>query len=791
MNNSETITRRSLIKLMALASPAFSAYIPLATEAEPIRLFGKKQKAAAHQDSRSAHPRLFYDAASLDRMKRMLAANADADGALKKRGDALLAEEFYPETVAEIGGGQQANYHTPATQIAEMGITLGLLFQLTGDERYAEKLRGAMLYYGKYARWAGPGLAQRRPPWHSELDTTTFSFGYAAGYDALHAYLSKADRKTIAGAMVRLGLAPTLEDWILPGARIHSLDSMGHNWWGVCVTGAGLCALALLGDDARAQEWIDAVDAGFVQWFNYAGNVLQNRMPTFERSGPSYEGVNYTNYGVNEYLHYRLAWTNTFPGRQAAQLEPLNGVASFFLQTMYPAAAGFYSVNFDDAPLHLDATETILLLVACGLGTPDGARYLKLVQTHPQGPLLDLLRQHTLPTADGDAPLTTIYPHMGWATMRTSWENDATLLAVKSGYTWNHAHADAGTFMIFHKGVPLAIDSGTCSYARPEYTSYYRQSRAHNVILFNGEGQPAEDIDYGCKFPGRTHALVDGLGLKYVYADATGPMARWFTRNYRNWLWSGDTILVMDDVWARADGRLDWLLHFGGDYTVNADGSVMLKNGAAAAQVEFLYPAVTCREETGLADHDPDTKIPYLAFSPVSRERLQQFLVAICLNPDAAPKYEFLQGLNYIGVRATAAQGVDETYLNIRAIEGSIAESSMIAVGEWTTDAYILSVSRPAPGAKPTRYFVSDGSYLRKGEKSLIESLSKLTACWSSGEKLEVFTDGGPASVQLAAERHPRSVFWNAQPVAAASYDRKKRLVSLVRADGENFDDES
>ena len=64
-----------------------------------------------------------------------------------------------------------------------------------------------------------------------------------------------------------------------PGARIHSFDSMGHNWWGVCVAGGGLCSLALLGDEPRAPEWIDAVDAGLVQWFNYSGNVLHNRMP--------------------------------------------------------------------------------------------------------------------------------------------------------------------------------------------------------------------------------------------------------------------------------------------------------------------------------------------------------------------------------------------------------------------------------------------------------------------------------------------------------------------------------
>jgi len=727
---SETMTRRGVLKLMALAGPAFwGAGSPAAGQA-PGDAAGKKAS------GEGGRPRLFYNAASLERLKKMLAAHAEADAALKKRGEELLAADFYPESVAEEGGGQQANYITPATQMAEMGLTLGLLFRLTGEARYAEKVRDAMLYYGQYERWAGPELIERRPPWHSELDTTTFSFGYACGYDALHGWLKREERYRIVEAMVRLGVTPTLEDWILPGERIHALDSMGHNWWGVCVAGAGLCALTLVGDDERAQGWIDAVDAGFSQWFSYEGNVLQNRAPTFEPSGPSYEGVNYTNYGVNEYLRYRLAWMNTFPERQPEEIGPLDGLAGFFLQTLYPAAGGFYSVNFNDAPQRMDATETILMLAACGLGTADGARYLKLVGTHPEGTLLDLLRRGTTLEASGDAALTTIYPEMGWAMLRDSWKPDATLVAMKSGYTWNHAHADAGTFEIFHKGAPLVIDSGTCSYGRPEYTSYYRRSRAHNVILFNGEGQLEEDLEYGCKFPGRMHSLVDGQGLKYVYGDATGPMARWFTRNYRHWLWSGETILIFDDVKAHEAGKMDWLLHFGGGYTANADGSVTLKNGAAEARVEFLYPGVSLREETGLADHDPDRKVKYLAFSPAAETRVQQFLVAISLNPEAAPKYELLQGQDYIGVRTTTAASVEETYLNVRAIEGSIALSSMITPGEWVTDAYLMNVKRPAAGAAPVRYFVSDGSYLRSGGKSLIESLSKLTACWSGGEKV-------------------------------------------------------
>lgn len=766
-------SRRDVIKLMTVAGAAMCRPISLLADMAP----GQITDAAGNAAQQTVHPRLFYNAASVERLRQILAADAAMDAGFKRRGAELLAAALIPESVAMRGQGQQANYGEPGAQMSEMGLTLGLLFQLTGDKRYAGKLREAMLFYSNYVRWTGQSFEHRTPPWYSELDTAKFSFGYAAGYDALHAVLSDADRKTISETMVRMSVLPTLDDWVMPGRRIHSFDSMGHNWWGVCVAGAGLCALALLGDDARAQGWIDAMDAGFEQWFNYRGNVLQNRVATFERTGPSYEGVNYTKYGVTEYLHYRLAWQNTYPGRKAAHMEPLDHIARFFLYTLYPASGASMAVDFNDSSLEVDATETMLLLIACGLGSPEASQYLKLVHSHRPSTLISLLRQCPLPPALSDAPNSCIYPDMGWAMMRSSWENNATLLAMKSGYTWNHAHADAGSFILFKQGAPLIIDSGTCAYDRQEYHDYYCQSRAHNVILFNGAGQPPEDFLSGCKFPGHMYSMIDGLGLKYVYADATGPMARWFSRNYRHWLWSGDVILIIDDVCAHAPGQLDWLLHFQGKYSAAPDGSVSLKNRRAEAVVKMIYPPATLREQTGLADHDPDTKVPYLAFSPTAPMQSARFITAICLNPDAVPKFDVLEQQNYLGIRIQTADAVEELYLDLRAVHGP--NTVDIQVGDWVTDAYLLHFKRAnLDDQAMQRFFLGDGSYLRYKGKSVIESLSKLTACWAPGEPLEIFSDNTSAPIQVFAESAPRSVKWNHRAVTGR-YDHESKLVSL------------
>lgn len=767
----EPISRRNLIKLMLLAGPMISRPISLLADVVP------SASAAGRNDQLPSRPRLFYNSVSLEHLRQAFVSDAAAYDALKKRGEELLKADFIPESVAMSGPGQQQNFAAPGDQMSEMGLTLGLLYHLTGDKRYATKLQEAMFYYARYARWTAPSFPRRSPPWFSELDTAKFSFGYATGYDALHDVLSDADRKKIAEVMVNMAVLPILNDWVLPGTRIHSLDSMGHNWWGVCVSGAGLCALALLGDDTRAQGWIDAMDSGFKQWFDYQGNVLQNRVATFERSGPSYESVGYTDYGVHEYLYYRLAWQNTYPDRKAARMEPLEHLARYFLHTLYPTSTGFHTVNFNDSSPEADSSTTVLLLVACGLGTPEASRYLEIVRSQMQRAMFSLLRQYPRPPVPAEVPNSCAYPEMGWAMLRSSWEKDATLLAMKSGYTWNHAHADAGSFVLFKQGAPLITDAGHCAYYRPEYTTYYRQSRAHNVILFNGSGQSEEDLFRGSKFPGRLHSLIDGLGLKYIYADATGPMARWFSRNYRHWLWSGDVIFIFDDVRAHTAGQLDWLLHYSGEYSTHPDGGVRVKNGKAEAVVKMLFPLAQVREEMGLADNDPKTKKTFLAFSPDAPAQSYQFITAICLNPNAMPEFEVVQEDDYIGVRMRTADSVEECYLNLRAIEtpGTIR----IQIEDWVTDAYLLHFKRAISGDRlPERFFVTDGSYLRRKDRSIIESLSKITACWSVGDSPEVFSNGASHAIQIAAERAPASVQWNGRRVAAP-YDERTKLISL------------
>lgn len=746
-----------------------------------------------------ANPRLFFTQEKIQRLKQRIENDlriADGWRQIKRRADRQLTEELVSKEYAEGGSGQHGNYGRPSSQMASMGANLGLAYRVTGDEAYARKLRDALLHHGHLSRWAGD--AHRTPPWHSELNTARFCFGYAVGYDCLRDFLSDSDRETIAQSMIRLGIEPTLNDWVLGGKRIHALDSMGHNWWSVCVAMAGLAAVSLEGDVPQAEAWVRDVTDAFPEFFYYQGNVLQNKSPNFDRYGAFYESVNYADYALSEYLLFHLARTNALGRSEGSEISLLESVGDFFVHTSYPTHDDMLSVNFGDSSLHATGEETIRLLLANGYDQPSYHWYLGRTDPELNDPIALVYDcRESVPNPPKALPTSKLYPDIGWAMLRSSWDDDATLLATKSGFAWNHAHPDAGSFVLFHRGKPVLIDSGNCSYGRREYSSYYRQSKAHNVILIDGQAENPEACggpDRGVTTPGSLHHLIDASGLKYVFADATGPTAWKFSRNYRHFLWIDDVILIFDDIRAHEAGQLEWLLHYDGTIR-EKDSSLVITNGDARVVVRSLFPEeMQVVEKIGLKDHDPDTKVPYLALTPEERTRETKFVTAIVPVQDDAnwnmPDIESLESQNALGVRIRRSDTVTDVWLNLMADGRRMHRNSNNIIDGWDTDAYLIALTRPAEAneATPdsiTRCFAACASYLRKDGTVMLDSLSKVYTVFTCGQPhMQVTLQGQPlVRASIHTPTAPRTVTLNAEAVTPF-YNEDSRMLRLPPIDG-------
>ena len=135
---------------------------------------------------------------------------------------------------------QHENYGDACGPFCGNMLNLAFGYYYTQDAAYFEKAKELMLAYAQYEKWHGKGFKGR-----GELNTGHFCVGMAYGYACFGSLLTDAEREIIVQGTYKLGILPLLEDWLLPGTKIHAFDTMGHNWWPVCVSDGAFAAIIM------------------------------------------------------------------------------------------------------------------------------------------------------------------------------------------------------------------------------------------------------------------------------------------------------------------------------------------------------------------------------------------------------------------------------------------------------------------------------------------------------------------------------------------------------------------
>lgn len=648
---------------------------------------------------------------------------------------------------------------------------LSLTYLMTGEKKYSDKIKEILFDVIKADTWGSTEMLARIPVWTADLGLAHKAYLSAIAYDAVYNDLSSSERKEIAQGLKRLALDPCLGDWVLEPTRIHSLNSMGHNWWTSCACMGGILALSLQNELPEAVEGAKVLNEVLPEWFSFAGDVLQQKPKSFDAAGGMYESLNYANFGVQEALQFRLAWKNMNPGEKQPDIPELKNLPDFFLHVCYPRTGILHSINLGDSHQNITAESSLMLLYALGVKSDNTLWYINQVEqgqhrdgyfmNRPMGFLYtpNLSKAPQLP----DLKKSQLFADFGWATMRTSWEKDATMLTVKSGHTWNHSHADANSFILFHKGVDILKDGGHCWYPNPNYRNYFFQSEAHNVVLFNGKGQSREQQYHGSTLRGYLHYLMDAGNTRYILANGTGPYSDNFSRNFRHFLWMDNVIYMVDDLKTHDVGHFEWLWHPGGEAKKQGI-DLNITNGNSSVVVRPLYPRLLAKsdfvhdypedlywEVVETPSEDLKGKDAYYSFHLPAKVDRVKGVTAIILKetPDEKklPQMERREGKDWIGLRIRNKGRVTDLYINQLADGRLMHSNSWIEADGWFTDAYMFAVTYEE-GTEPADskdLFICYGSALRRGDISYFASLSKLFVIQKEENKqLKLWIEGQP-----------------------------------------------
>jgi hypothetical protein len=219
---------------------------------------------------REEHPRLLGTAQDFARLKEGL----KSDPQLKKWQGELAdqARKVLSEAPSQYEIPDGLRLLATSRRVLQRVQTLGLLYRLDGEQRYAERAWRELETAANFKDWN---------PRHF-LDTAEMTHAIAIGYDWLYDAWTDEQRATLRTAMVEKGIKPAL--------KIHDerrwWATARHNWNQVCNGGIGMGALAL----AEAEPEL----AG--EFLHAALQSIQLPMAEFAPDGAWAEGPGYWNY---------------------------------------------------------------------------------------------------------------------------------------------------------------------------------------------------------------------------------------------------------------------------------------------------------------------------------------------------------------------------------------------------------------------------------------------------------------------------------------------------------------
>lgn len=530
-----------------------------------------------------AHPRLLLPRGEEQRILREVAS----DPLRRKLHDAIIAgadEMLGLEPIQRIQIGRRLL--DKSREGLRRSFFLSYAWRTTHDARYLRRAERELVTIAGFSDWN---------PAHF-LDVAEMTMAMAIGYDWLYDGLSDRARVAIRDAIVSKGLDPSLN------AKYNSWLGVSNNWNQVCNAGMAYGAMAVYEDQpARSRAIIDRA----------IGSVVLP-MSDYAPDGAYPEGYGYWGYGTSFNVLLLAALQGVYGSDFGLAARPGFLKTASYLENMTgPTGAAF---NYSDSGAGGDL-EPAMFWFAETLHDP-GLLFVERARLEHVAPER-LARDRLLPAAmvfgrgidlGASTPPRSLVRVGGGknpvALMRTSWtDTSAIFVGVKGGSASdNHAHMDAGSFVLDAGGVRWAMDFGAENYnqieqagvdlwnraqSSPRWQVFRYNNLAHNTLTANGALQDVAGratIRGTSSSPGFLAAVVD---LSPVYVSSLASAARGIA------IVDGDHVVVRDEVRSlRQATTIRWTLVTPAAVRITGPRSAELTKDGRTLQLTVVEPEV-------------------------------------------------------------------------------------------------------------------------------------------------------------------------------------------------------
>ena len=480
---------------------------------------------------------------------------------------------------------------------------LSYAYRMTDQDKYAARAEKEMLAVSAFSDWN---------PSHF-LDVAEMTMAVSIGYDWLFNKLSPASRETIKSAILLKGIDPSLS------ARNNGWLRATHNWNQVCNAGMTYGALALYEDMTELSKMI----------IDRAVESIQLPMVEYGPDGAYPEGYGYWDYGTSFNVMFLSAieklWKTDFeltkkPGfmKTGAYIANMLGATSLCFNyadnglggSMHPTMFWFAAKTGDKSILW------------------DERKFVESDRRFSRGRLLPavMIWGSGIRMADVIQPKELMWVGKGEmpvALMRTSWTDPkAIYVGFKGGRArTNHAHMDAGSFVMDADGVRWASDFGPQDYNSLEqrgvdlwnmnqnsqrWQVFRYNNYAHNTLTVNNElhvvNGKAEFLSWSSSTP-FMNAVVD---MSKVLEGQLSQSKRGVA------IVNGQYVVVRDEVTATdKETTLRWNMMTTANATITGKNTIELRKDGKRLTLLVAEPAnVTMKTWTTASPNDYDSPNP-------------------------------------------------------------------------------------------------------------------------------------------------------------------------------------